>query len=159
MLETTGSRKWGGTPERLVGPLAGPVLTFSLSDELDLLHQELEWQSFGRNSKTLVKQPDLRVVLSVLRQGVHIAEHTTRARICVHTLSGHVRMHAGGSVFDLPQGHLVALDWGMPRYIEAVEDSAFLLTLTWDDSVEGSEATFVPPSPTGGCRGSDRRRR
>lgn len=142
MLETTGSRKWGGTPERLVGPLTGPVLAFNLSDEVDLLHWEQEWQSFGRNSKTLVKQPDLRVVLSVLRQGVHIAEHTTRARICVQTLVGHVRMHVGVSVFDLPQGQLVALDWGMPRYIEALEDSAFLLTLTWD---EAASTRVAPP--------------
>ena len=146
MLEATETRKWGGTPERLVGPLTGPVLTFNLPDELGLLHRELEWQNFGRNSKTLVKQPDLRVVLSVLRHGVHIAEHTTRARICVHTVAGHVRMHVGVSAFDLPQGHLVALDWGMPRYIEAVEDSAFLMTLTWDGAVS-SRTTPTPAEP------------
>jgi quercetin dioxygenase-like cupin family protein len=135
MMETNQTGKWSGTPERLVAPMAGPVLEFDLSQELALLHRESEWKSFGRNSKTLVKQPDLRVVLTALRRDAHIAEHTTRARICVHTLSGHVRMHAGGRVFDLPQGHLLALDWGMPRDIEALEDSAFLMTLTWDEGV------------------------
>lgn len=135
MMATTQTRKWSGTPERLVAPMAGPVLEFNLSQELALLHRESVWEAFGRNSKTLVKQPDLRVVLTALRGGVHIAEHTTQARICVHTLSGHVRMHAGGRVFDLPRGHLLALDWGMPREIEALEDSAFLMTLTWDEAV------------------------
>ena len=135
MMETTQTRKWSGTPERLVAPMAGPVLDFNLSDELALLHRESEWESFGRNSKTLVKQPDLRVVLSALRRDVHIAEHTTRARICVQTLSGHIRMRAGDKVFDLPQGHMLALDWGMPRDIEALEDSAFLMTLTWKEAV------------------------
>ncbi len=134
MMETTQTRKWSGTPERLVAPMAGPVLEFNLPDELALLHRESEWETFGRNSKTLVKQPDLRVVLTALRRDVHIAEHTTHARICVHTLSGHVRMHAGGREFDLPLGHLLALDWAVPRDIEALEDSAFLMTLTWDEA-------------------------
>ena len=110
----------------------------------------LEWQTFGRNSKTLVKQPDLRLVLSALRRGVHIAEHTTRARICVHTLEGHVRMHVGSSAFDLPKGHVVALDWGMPRYIEALDDSAFLMTLTWDE--DGSRRASPPYTPRVGER-------
>ncbi len=134
MMETVQTRKWSGTPERLVTPMAGPVLEFNLSDELALLHRESEWKSVGRNSKTLVKQPDLRLVLTALRRGVHIDEHSTHARICINTLSGHVRMHAGGRVFDLPQGHLLALDWDLPRDIEAVEDSAFLMTLTWDEA-------------------------
>ena len=63
-METSQTKKWSGTPERLVAPMAGPVLEFDLSHELTLLHGESEWESLGRNSKTLVKQPDLRVVLT-----------------------------------------------------------------------------------------------
>jgi quercetin dioxygenase-like cupin family protein len=135
MMETTHRRKWSQAPQRLVESMAGPVLAFNLQDELALLHRESVWESFGRNSKTLLKQPDLRVVLSALRRNTHIAEHMTRARICVQTLSGHIRMRAGEKVFDLPQGHMLALDWGMPRDIEALEDSAFLMTLTWHGGV------------------------
>jgi quercetin dioxygenase-like cupin family protein len=155
-LETTRTHNWSGTPERLVGPLAGPVLAFNLDDELALLHRELEWQTFGRNSKTLVKQPDLRVILSALRRGVRIAEHTTRARICVQTLSGHVRMHVGDTTLDLPQGHFVALDWGMPRYVEAIEDSGFLMTLTWDEVASNRAA---PPFAARRAAGGGERRR
>jgi quercetin dioxygenase-like cupin family protein len=138
MAELVRLRKWSGMPERIVEPMAGPALEFDLAAELALLRGELEWQTFGRNSKTLVKQPDLRVVLTALRKDAHIAEHVTAARILVHTLAGHIRMHVGDSVFDLPHGHVLALDWGMPRDIEALEDSAFLLTLTWKDEVSSS---------------------
>jgi quercetin dioxygenase-like cupin family protein len=133
MADMIRTHRWGGIPERMVEPMSGAVLEFDLADEMKTLHRELEWQAFGRNSKTLVKQPDLRVVLTALRQGVRIDEHTTRARICVQTLSGHILMRAGGRIFDVPQGQLVALDWALPRDIEALEDSAFLMTLTWHD--------------------------
>jgi quercetin dioxygenase-like cupin family protein len=135
MAETFDLRKWSGMPERVVEPMAGPALEFSLAEELALLRGELPWQAFGRNSKTLVKQPDLRVVLTALRRHAHIAEHVTAARICVQTLAGRIRVHAAGRTFDLPHGHMLALDWAQPRDIEALEDSAFLMTLSWKDGV------------------------
>lgn len=40
-------------------------------------------------------------------------------------------MHADGRVIDLPMGHVLALDGAVPHDVEALEDSAFLLTIAW----------------------------
>jgi hypothetical protein len=40
-------------------------------------------------------------------------------------------MRALGRTFDLPAGSLLALDRGLPHDVEALEDSAFLLTIAW----------------------------
>jgi hypothetical protein len=41
---------------------------------------------------------------------------------------------------DLPAGHLLALDQCVPHDVEAAEDSAFLLTLSWPPEIKILEA-------------------
>jgi hypothetical protein len=40
-------------------------------------------------------------------------------------------VRAEGRTFDLPTGRLLALDHGLPHDVEALEESAFLLTIAW----------------------------
>jgi quercetin dioxygenase-like cupin family protein len=111
-------------------PMAGPFLEFDLTAEVDRLHREVTWKT-GRNARTLMKYDDLRVVLTALRANARIQEHKTEGRISVHMLSGHLRLNASGRTFDLLPGSLLALDQGTPHDIEALEESAFLLTIAW----------------------------
>lgn len=111
-------------------PMAGPFLEFDLTREIDQLHQEAEWNS-GRNAKTLIKYADVRVVLTALKAHMRIPEHTTEGRISVQTIAGHIQLHASGRTFDLPVGRLLALDRSTPHDVQALEDSAFLLTVAW----------------------------
>jgi quercetin dioxygenase-like cupin family protein len=111
-------------------PMASPFLEFNLATEVDQLHDEATW-STGRNARTLIKYDDLRVVLTAMQANTHIAQHKTEGRITVHLLSGHMRLSASGRTFDLRPGSLVALDQGISHDIEALEESAFLLTIAW----------------------------
>ena len=78
-----------------------------------------------------MKYDDLRVVLTAVKEKVRISEHKTEGRISVQMISGHVRMSASGRTFDLRAGSLLALDRGILHDVEALEDSAFLLTIAW----------------------------
>jgi quercetin dioxygenase-like cupin family protein len=49
----------------------------------------------------------------------------------VQTVRGHIRVRALGRTFDLPTGGLLALDQNVSHDLEALEDSAFLLTIAW----------------------------
>jgi quercetin dioxygenase-like cupin family protein len=111
---------------------AGPFLTFDLTEQIGELRQESYWQS-GRNSKTLVKFDDFRMVLTAIQAKTTIHEHRTAGRISVQTIEGHLRMHADSEVFDLPPGHVLVLDRAVPYDVIAVEDSAFLLTIAWPE--------------------------
>ncbi len=122
---------------RSPGPLDDPMLRFDLKAEIERLRGENAWQG-GRNSKTLVKHADFRIVLTVLQSEARLHEHKAAGRISVQVVAGHIRMHVGGKIFDLPAGHLLALERALPHDVEALEDSAFLLTICWPEEAEKS---------------------
>jgi quercetin dioxygenase-like cupin family protein len=117
------------------GPLGSPILAFDLNVEIERLRNENPWQG-GRNSKTLVKHPDFRIVLAVLHSKALLHEHMAAGRISVQDVAGHIRMHMAGKIFDLPTGHLIALDRAIPHDVQALEESAFLLTICWPEGVD-----------------------
>src|SRR5437764_207348 len=96
--------------ESLAGHLTAPLMNFNLAEETAQLHAEEAWLRTGRNSKTLVKQPDFRIVLIALQKGGHIEEHSADARISIYTLSGHLKLQMPEQTIDLPGGHLLVLD-------------------------------------------------
>jgi len=110
--------------------LASPFLEFDLIAEVDRLHRESTWNT-GHNARTLIKYDDLRVVLMALKAGSRIPEHKANGRICVQVLSGHIRLNASGRAFDLLPGSLLALDERAPHDLEALDESAVLLTIAW----------------------------
>jgi quercetin dioxygenase-like cupin family protein len=111
-------------------PMAAAYLEFDLARELEQLHHEPGWSS-GQNAKTLVKYDDLRVVLIALKPHARLPEHETEGRIAIQMVAGRIRVRAQGRTFDLPMGRLLALDQGLPHDVEALEESAFLLTIAW----------------------------
>lgn len=122
---------------RSPGPLESPILSFDLSAEIKRLRDENAWQG-GRNSKTLVKHADFRVVLTVLKSNARLHEHKAAGRISVQAIAGHIRMHVQDKVIDLPTGHMLALERALPHDVEALEDSAFLLTIAWPGDAQTS---------------------
>jgi quercetin dioxygenase-like cupin family protein len=114
--------------------MATRYLELDLVRELEQLHREPEWQS-GQNAKTLVKHDTLRIVLTALQAEVRIPEHQTEGRISIQTIRGHILVRADGRTFDLPVGTLLALDHGVRHEVEALDESAFLLTIAWPEHV------------------------
>ena len=108
----------------------GLYLEVDLTRELEALHREPEWKT-GHNAKTLVKFDTLRVVFAALKAGSRIPPHQTEGRISIHTVQGRIQVRAEGRTFNLNAGSLVALDQGVRHDVEALEDSAFLLTIAW----------------------------
>ena len=125
-------------------PLSGDFAELDLAGELAEMQREPAWSSTGHNAKTLVKYPSLRVVLIALRSGGRIPGHETDGRITIQTVSGHLRVHAAERLFDLPTGRLLALDQHVRHELEALADSAFVLTIAWP---EGSTRPHVSGAP------------
>lgn len=72
-------------------------MQFDLAAEAARLQNEDAYARTGRNAITLVKCPDLRVVLTALRAGTRIAGYQTEGRVSVHALSGSVTPANGPS--------------------------------------------------------------
>jgi len=112
--------------------LGTPIIQCDLFEEIQNLHKEDTWlQGTGPSSTTLVKHPDLRIVLLTMKKKMCMHQHSTTASISVQTLAGHIRLRLPDRTVELPAGKLLALDRCVSHDVEAEEDSAFLLTLSW----------------------------
>lgn len=112
--------------------LAGPLLQFHLSEELQRLRLAESWKrGTGRSSKTLVKYPDFHVVLVLMGEDTKMNEHHVDGRFSIHVLQGRLRVRLPEDVIEVCGGGLVAVDYGISHDVEALEESAFLLTISW----------------------------
>jgi quercetin dioxygenase-like cupin family protein len=97
------------------------------------LRKEAAYQASGYTARTLVREPDLRVVLVVMKPGARMVDHQAERTATVHALSGRLRLHLPGKQVDLPAHGLLALEANLRHDVEALEQSAFLLTIGWRD--------------------------
>jgi len=116
---------------RLPG-LAEPLLQIDFERELQQLRLEESWQrETGRSSKTLAKYPDFRIVLILMKSGTQMRQHRAEGRISIQQLKGEVCIHLADRKVTLSTGHLLVLDCGVLHDVEALEESALLLTISW----------------------------
>ncbi len=105
--------------------------TFDLAAVEREMRREDAYLREGHTARTLVREPDLRIVLVVMKAGARMAEHRAGETVSVHALSGHVRLRLPDTTVELPFGRLLVLEKGLRHDVEANEESAFLLTLGW----------------------------
>ena len=55
------------------------------------------------------------------------------ARFLCRGIAGRIRMHVESKALDLPADHLLMLERAIAHDVEALEDSAFLLTIAWPE--------------------------
>ncbi len=122
-----------GTMQRPAHQIGGPLQIFDIAGELEGLRQEAAWRQGDRNAKTLIGEADLRIVLTVLKAGAQMREHRAPGPISVQALAGRLRLHATGETVELAPGQVLALGHNVPHDVEALEDSAFLLTIGWSE--------------------------
>ena len=126
-VETKTSSRRAGHP---VPGLAGPLLRFNLASETEQLQHEDPYAGTPRNAKTLVKYPELRIVLIAMKSGTHIEGHKTESSIAIQTLTGKLFLGLPDQEVEIPAGSLVTLGRALPHDVKALEESSFLLTIS-----------------------------
>ena len=111
-----------------------PALDWDISHEIEQLYQCGKWQN-GTNRKQLIRFSDFHISLTAMKADARIGLHMNSGRISVQTVDGHIRMHAGSETFDLPNGRMLVLDRSVPHDVEALVDSAFLLTVAQPEGI------------------------
>jgi quercetin dioxygenase-like cupin family protein len=121
----------GGSDEREGRAMIGPLMAFSLTTEIAVLRAEDEYQARDRSSRTLAKETDLRVLLSVLRAGAALDKQDGDARASVQVIEGEVTLSIEREAIRLRPGELAVVDRGQPWLLQAETDCAVLLTIAW----------------------------
>lgn len=111
--------------------LDASLLQLDLTAELSQLEGSEPFRLHGHGAKTLIKQPDLRVVLMVMKNGVSLGTHETKGRLTIQVLNGRISLMVGEQRVPLARGSLFALAPKLEHDVTALEQSAFLLTVAW----------------------------
>jgi len=107
----------------------GGLIAVDVRAEIARLKSEPAWAGNDRHGSSLVKGDGVNVALIMLKAGAKMQEHHTRAPITVHVIEGRINFVANGKTQLVTAGTIVALDRGIEHSIEAVEESALVLTV------------------------------
>jgi len=117
------------------GNMIGDLARFDLVGEIADSEQKKPWQH-GLYAKTLFKKDDFRAVLITMEGAAKMKEHHADGTVSVQVLKGRIRVGAEGQIYDLPAGNLLTLGASIKHEVESLEDSAFLLTISWSSNQE-----------------------
>jgi quercetin dioxygenase-like cupin family protein len=108
---------------------------FDLLKEIADSEQKKPWQS-GHNARTLFKKHDFRIVLITMEAAARMKQHHADGTISIQVIKGLIRVTVHGKPHDLHAGNLFTLGASIRHDVEAVDESAFLLTISWPSAEE-----------------------
>ncbi|MCB0697828.1 MAG: cupin domain-containing protein [Chitinophagaceae bacterium] len=119
------------TPKRPEGErtIDAPLVNIDLNGYIRQIKSEEAWLNNKRNSITLFKSDNMRIVMIGLHMNTELPEHTADGVISVQALEGHIIFKANNEEQKLTPGNMVTLHEKIPHSVVAVEDSVFLLTM------------------------------
>ncbi|MCC6902406.1 MAG: hypothetical protein IT377_25770 [Polyangiaceae bacterium] len=120
-------------PAMLVHHVPAAAGHFILSRQIDELRSTAQYALRGRAARTLFKRAEMSVVLVVLARGSAMTEHRVDRPVSIHTVEGWVTVHAPGESVEHVAGGLQLLDPSVVHNVEALADSALLLSIPWPD--------------------------
>ena len=122
-------------------------MPFDLASEAAGLRASPGWAQHGRAAKTLLRTPDVRVLLLALRANTVIPEHATNHTVLVQVIAGHVQLATPTTgATELVAPAMLFLPANVAHDLVAYDDSLVLVTLDWHGTPEGEELTLPVPT-------------
>lgn len=104
-----------------------------LGEKIAELRSSPQYRGGGHAARTLFKRPEMSVVLVVLARGKMLNEHRVDRPVSIHTVEGWLTVHAPERSVEHVAGGLQLLDPSVVHDVEALSDSALLLTIPWPE--------------------------
>jgi quercetin dioxygenase-like cupin family protein len=111
-------------------PLAGPILTFDIAEQIAELRAEESYERSGRAGRTLAKSGRLRITLVAMQRDNVISTHRADSPITLQVLEGGIRFRANGGDHRMKAGQLLFFGPGDANDIRAMEETVLLLTIS-----------------------------
>ena len=93
------------------------------------LESMIEFAEGGIVSKTILSEPQTKVVLFSFKAGQSLSEHTAGVPAAIHVLRGKASILLGDERHDAQAGTYVYMPANLTHAVDATEDLVFLLTL------------------------------
>ena len=111
-------------------PLAGPILTFDLEEQIAELRREESYGRSGRAGRTLAKSGRFRLTLTAMAAGNEIGTHQADSPMTLQVLQGSLRFRSASGEHEMRAGQVLFFGPGDAHDIRASEESALLITLS-----------------------------
>ncbi|HEX2913006.1 MAG TPA: hypothetical protein VH186_19530 [Chloroflexia bacterium] len=120
-------------PNRTGSPLRDLLETFEPDQVIEWMRNEAEYREKGHNALTLTKGSALSTVMVCIQKGERLNQHQAPGSFTLTMLRGRINfgIEAEGEKIDteLSQGQFLVLQEPRLHEVEALEESAFLLTI------------------------------
>jgi quercetin dioxygenase-like cupin family protein len=93
------------------------------------LAKETQFAPNGIVSRTLLRAPNVRVVLFGFAEGQELTEHTSTQRAVIEILSGECDFSLAGKPHALKAGDFLHMPPNLPHALKATKQCSMLLTL------------------------------
>jgi len=110
--------------------LNAPLIEMDLNKLMQQVRNEQTWKESDRNSITILKSDQMRIVLIGLHKAAELKTHSASGVISVQVLEGKINFTAAQQTLSLVKGQMLALQENIPHSVLASEESFFLLTLS-----------------------------
>jgi quercetin dioxygenase-like cupin family protein len=119
------------TPQRPEGDrvLDALLVTMNLNNLMEQTRSEPSWKDSDRNSITIYKSENMRIVLIGLHENAELKTHAANGIISVQVLEGHIKFTIEQQVAELKKGQMLALSKQIPHSVLALKETFFLLTM------------------------------
>ena len=104
-------------------PVAG-IAKLNLADSIAGLKRAPQWAAGDRAVEVLAKNSEMSVTLILLKRGAALKEHRARGTAALSIVSGSIRLNGA----TLGAGSVAVIDREIPHALEAIEESALVLT-------------------------------
>ncbi|HUJ13078.1 MAG TPA: hypothetical protein VL284_04730 [Thermoanaerobaculia bacterium] len=104
-------------------------LSIDVDEQIRILRATPEGEA-GAALMTVVRHPDFRVHLITLGKGVQIGWHSNPGQVSVECVAGLIRVHTLHRDYDLPASESLGLGREVGHDVEALRDSAFIVTIS-----------------------------
>jgi quercetin dioxygenase-like cupin family protein len=100
------------------------IASLNVGDEVARLKEGPQWAAGDRAAQALIKNSELSVTLLLLKRGAALKEHRARGTVALTVVSGSIRLNRA----TLAAGMVAVIDREAPHAVEALEESALVLT-------------------------------
>ena len=103
--------------------------SLNLQHEIDELRSSESWKASDRTARTLIKQGQFRVVLTLMKAGAVLKEHRAEGNVSIQVLRGSLRLRIDQDLMELKESEMAVLNPGVSHRVEALMETAFLISI------------------------------
>jgi len=119
------------TPQRPEGDrlIDAQLVIIDLNQFIAQIKNESTWRESDRNSITIFKSDNMRIVLMGLHEKAELKTHTANGIISLQVLEGRIKFTTEEQTVELQKGMMLALHKNIPHSLIALKETFCLLTV------------------------------